>query len=307
MSRGTSPLVCYGSAADLSTWSQQGTCAVASGIADPFGGTGAYSLTDNDGGAFEYRYTTWTESAGGTPLVAVFAKDDNGSGDLGIAIYDQTATTMRHWVTYSFFGNAYTGHLVESGSGTVYTPISVGSNWFLILLGAASCVAGNVHQLQLRPGAGAVGATVTSYFYVRNVVLLDPLDTLKAYREPRDGSEVRQGPSGTEEAWTVGTDYYLSGQMRHIPADVRDFPSLVSGWRGANEAAGINCSVDAMLTQGRDKQTLRFVPDRSAASTYRDSYLVEPMRGEPDYEEGGSLDFTAPLKLRGSSSFAVAL
>lgn len=297
----TLPLIAYGSAEDLSTWSQSGTATVASGITDPFGGTGAYSVQDDAAGAFEYRYKTWTETAGGTVTVGVFAKDDNGTGDLGIGVYDQTAATMRHWVTYSFASNAFTGSSVESGSGTVFTPLTVGGNWFFLMLTASSCVAGNVHQLQLRPGAGSASATVTSYFYVRNVCLFDYMDDVTSFPRPREGSVWAQTPSGTEDAWITGTDEVLRARARWIPAAATESPVFKSGWYGANEIPGVNMGVKALLAAGRAKTSLAWVPSRAACSTYQAGYLVEPLRDGVELEPNG--ERAVALELRGASVF----
>ena len=298
----TLPLIAWGSAEDLSTWSQNGTATVASGITDPFGGTGAYSVQDNDGAGFEYRYKTWVQPTSGTAWAAVFLKDDTGTGDVTLWVYDQTAAATRVIVTYSFASNALTGTTLQSGGGTYPDPISVGGGWFLAILGAASCVAGNTHQLRLLPGSAASNGQNTAYFYVRNVVLLDYLGEATSFPRPRRGSVWAQAASGTEDAWIVGTDEILRGRVRWVPREATTSPVLKSGWDGQNEIVGVNCGVKALLTAGRAKSALTWVPDRSACTTAQSAYLSVPEEADAVELEGNG-DRAMTIELRSTSPF----
>lgn len=295
----TLPLIAYGAAEDVSTWSQNGTCGATGSVADPFGGTGAYDLTDNDGAAFEYRYKEWTETVGGTVTVGVFLKD--ASGDFGLVIRDHTAGAYRHWATYSFSGSVIDAGNTETGAGTIYTPIAVGSGWYLCLLSASSCVAGNVHRLWLLPGNGSTSATGTTSVYVRNVCLFDYADEVTSFARPREGSAWAQAASGTESAWIQGTDEILSARLRWIPKDPTTSPVLKHGWYGANEVAGVNMGAKALLTAGRAKTSLTWVPDRAACSTNQAGYLAEPMTDGVELEPNG--DRAVRIEIRGSSVF----
>jgi hypothetical protein len=304
LARGTRPLLAWGSADDISAYSQSGTAAVTSGVTDPFGGTGAYTVEDNDGAAPEYRFKAITYTWNGTQAGVVMAKQGTATTS-EFDFFDSTAGSNRCGVRLTWSGGVPTAS-VYTGSGSILGTVALGAGWYLILATYDNVVAANANRLRLFGGQATATSTGTTSWYVRNVVLLHPLDEVRAYREPRDGSETRQGPSGTEEAWTLGPDHVLAARMRHIPAaPTSDGPA--SGWAGLNESTGINCGVEAMLAAGRDKQTLRFVPDRSACTTYVDGYLAEPMRGGPEYEENGSLAFASPLVLRGASSYAAAL
>ncbi len=102
---------------------------------------------------------------------------------------------------------------------------------------------------------------------------------MKAYPQPRDGSETLQSPSGVEDAWTVGTDYVLEGAIGWIPQTDSADP-LATGWDGATGFA-------AFLTWARDKNLIRFYPDATDGAASIDCYLVEPARGAPDPEPNG--------------------
>src|SRR5581483_7393698 len=99
------------------------------------------------------------------------------------------------------------------------------------------------------------------------------LDNVNAWDEPRAGSETVQSPSGAEDAWDVGTDYYLAGDITFIPTTDTADP-LATGWDGTT-------GVRAFLAWARDKNLLRFYPDATDATTHIDCYLVEPMQGPP--------------------------
>ena len=94
----------------------------------------------------------------------------------------------------------------------------------------------------------------------------------------------------------MGTDYHLAGDIRWIPDSPTDTPAIVSGWYGDNESTGVNCGVAAMLTAGRDKQSLLWVKDRSDCTTYTSGYLVQPMNGRPDLEGNWRRKFGIELR-----------
>lgn len=95
------------------------------------------------------------------------------------------------------------------------------------------------------------------------------IDNGVATSRPRDGSEQVQAVSGVEDAWTVGTDHYLSFDWRWIPTNLTASPSA-SGW---DDAVGVRTFLEA----ARDKQLFRWIPDATVPATYVVSYLVEPM------------------------------
>lgn len=92
-----------------------------------------------------------------------------------------------------------------------------------------------------------------------DLVLGYPLDDAIAYSLPREGSDWAIAPSGAEDAWIVGTDYFLEGDVRWIPGEPRtDRPA--TGW-DYHAAAGDARGVEAFLAWARQKNTLRYYPD----------------------------------------------
>lgn len=114
------------------------------------------------------------------------------------------------------------------------------------------------------------------------------LDNVSAWSEPRAGSEQVQAPSGIEEAWTVGRDYYLQADLAWIPQTDTASP-LATGWDGAT-------GVRAFLEWAQDKNVFRFYPDANDAATHIDCYLVDPMTGAPAPELDGSRRLTIKMR-----------
>ena len=296
----TLPLVAWGSADDLSAYTSVGTPVVTSGITDPFGGTGAYTIDDNDAGAVEYVYKSITFASSGTVFASVFIKAGT-AGTSTVVLVDNVAAVSRATLSVTWSGGV-PSVAITNGSATIHGTVSVGGGWYLLLFSADSIVAANAHRLRLYGTSTTTSDTGTTSYYVRNAVLLSYLDGATSWPEPRKGSAWAEAPSGTEDAWIVGTNWHLAGTVRHVPDSPTDTPETVSGWYGANESTGVNCGVAALLSAGRDKQALTWVKDRATCSTYVSGYLVEPMQGKPDLEPNWRRTF--PLELRSSSVFA---
>lgn len=101
--------------------------------------------------------------------------------------------------------------------------------------------------------------------YTGTLTIGYPLDNAIAYSKNREGTEYVQSPSGVEDAWVVGTDFMLTGDIRWIPTSASISPSQsgwddVQGWR-------------AFLEDARAKNEFRWYPDRSLAP-YHTCYLV---------------------------------
>jgi hypothetical protein len=94
------------------------------------------------------------------------------------------------------------------------------------------------------------------------------LDNWSSYSKPRDGSEWAQSTSGIEDAWIVGKDYYLEGDIRWIPSTDTTSP-VATGWDGST-------GVRAFLEWAWDKNGFNFYPDKNAGNPIL-SYLVQPI------------------------------
>lgn len=88
--------------------------------------------------------------------------------------------------------------------------------------------------------------------------LPSPLDNVECGSEPRQGSEFVQAPSGVEDAWIVGTDYVLTGDLRWIPQSDSLYYPRATGWDTA--AGGLN-GARAALEWLRRKNSFAWHPD----------------------------------------------
>lgn len=297
----TLPLVAWGSPDDISAYTSVGTPVVTSGVTDPFGGTGAYTIDDNDGVASEYKSRAIVPASASTPLLGVFVKAGTATAT-EFGIFDSTASLQLLTIRLDWSGGVPTASETSVSDAVALTPVAVGNGWYFCSgYSNAPYVVGNSTSLRLFGALQTASATGSTSYYVRNAVLLSYLDGATTWPEPRKGSAWAEAPSGTEDAWIVGTNWHLAGTVRHVPDTPTDTPETVSGWYGANEATGVNCGVAAMLSAGRDKQALRWVKDRATCTTYVDGYLVEPMRGRPELEPNWRRTF--PIELRSSSVY----
>lgn len=116
--------------------------------------------------------------------------------------------------------------------------------------------------------------------FANTLTLAYRLDNVKTGDEPRAGGSREQSPSGVEDAWTVGTDYVLTADMRYL--------AVGTVWDGTT-------GVRSFLSWGRDANVIRFFPD-STSGTYIASYLVEPMSGQGELESDGTRKLTITLR-----------
>jgi len=112
--------------------------------------------------------------------------------------------------------------------------------------------------------------------YGKTLTLGYPLYDVVTDREPREGSEWLQAPSGVEDAWITGRDYVMTCAVRWVPDSTSAVPS-----RSAVAAAPAQADAwQNFLDYCRDKNPFRFCPDAALTTKYVDAcYLVEPMRG----------------------------
>jgi hypothetical protein len=295
MNLGTYPLVAWGTADDLSTYTQVGTGTLTAGQTDPFGGTAAYLLNDTNVGALgdvTYLRTASTVLHGTEVPVEVFLREGTSPYAL-VVLWDATASVAR--VSALLVWNSGAPY-VTLGSGTGLSLVAVGGGWYLLRCLSATIVSGNSHQLWLYATSANGAETGTTYFYVRNVALLDTPSAYRRFARPRDGYAAVVSPSGVRDSWSAGDEWVRMARQSWVPATARDTPVAVSGYAGENELTGVNCGVEAMLRTGWTMGTMRWVPDRADCTTYQDVYLTKPGQGwAPDTEGNGDTAFDLEL------------
>lgn len=296
----TYPIIWWGAADDLSTYTQEGTCVVTGGQVDMFNGTTATQLSDGSGATRGGRYKEYTAAYSGWHVATVCVKQSGTDPTTAVKIENVTLADQST-VTFAWAAGVPTPSYL--GSGAHYAPVALNSGWYAQRL-YVQATAGNTMRLHLYPSSTNVADLTAGYFYVRNVALLDCFGNPVAWEESRPGSLWDQGGSGVEDAWIQGTDYHFSAEIPWVPQIDRDWPVSVSGWNGPLETTGVNCGMAAMLRAGRNREILSLYEDRSTmaggaggAATYGvDSYLVEPMAGAPTLQGDGSRSFRLELR-----------
>lgn len=150
---------------DLSAWAVSGTPIRTGGQADPFGGTNAWLIQDDDAAAFEYIISTGDIAfTDGVRAFGVFCKQ----GSASIQWFRLSGATERHRVRVTWSGGVPTLS-TQSGSGTLFPPVNFGGGWWLCLANANGVLAADTNTIQMGPGSdGAVSDTGTSYFFGAN-------------------------------------------------------------------------------------------------------------------------------------------
>lgn len=120
-----------------------------------------------------------------------------------------------------------------------------------------------------------------------------PLDNVSAGPVPREGSSWVQGASAVEDAWIVGTDSILEGDLRWIPGRDAISPKR-TGWDGLNNDDGVS----AFLTWARDKNTLRYHPNGR-------NLLVSPLLSTDTDANGVANDWTGVVDPGAAATFSM--
>ena len=294
--------ITWGSVDDMTTWTQVNTCPVTGGQIDPYGGLTGYSMADSDVGTVAARYVEYTAALSGWHTLTMCVKPGGASAVSAIEFENITlANSSSADLTFT----AYVPTLSANG-GNVMQPVAIGNGYYVQRI-MQYATAGNTMRITVYPAGQTASDTGGSFFYCRNLTLLDVLDNLVTYTEPREGSAWAQSGSGVEDAWIQGTDYRLDATVQWVPKAERDTPASVSGWGNPLERIGVNCGVQAMLRAGRNKETLTFYYLRTAPSTDygTNAYLVDPMRGAPTLHPNGDRTFTLSLRSASTPFLAV--
>ena len=105
--------------------------------------------------------------------------------------------------------------------------------------------------------------------FAKSIVFELPLFDVVTDREPREGSEWADAPSGVRDAWLVGKDYTMECDVGWIPNTSGTYTPI----SGAD-------SWQDFLDWARAANAFRFIPDEATPGTFiPNCYLVETLRG----------------------------
>ena len=272
------PLISFGAVEDFTTWSKAGTPVVTGGQNDPFGGTNAYLVDDNDAAGLEYIFIsniTLTPSAEGEAISYLFLKAGTAA-KTELLLRDQDTPAARHQINVTWSAGVPTLS-TASGAGTLFPPISCGDGWYFIRFSATGIVTGNRHQPHIFPAGDTPTDTGTVLVYGRSVILFGhPLDDVNAWDDPREGTTHVRSPDGSEDARTAGDDHLLGGAARWIPNLDTPTPYNATGWDGRREHALVNVGWASFLRFGYTSDPFTFTPDQSVAAINTSVILAEP-------------------------------
>lgn len=138
-----------------------GTPVLTAGQADPFGGTGAYLLDDNDAGASEGIQINPAFTGDATKALAAFVRPNTAGVSSSIELRDDTA------------GQTRAGVDVDWNAGVPVTSNAVGlllaepwaGGWYRFLFQAAGVVAANTNRVVLRIGRDNAADVGSAYFF----------------------------------------------------------------------------------------------------------------------------------------------
>jgi len=194
----------------FNTWTDSAgtTPTVTTGQTDPFGGTRACLLEDNDAGADERKQLTVAFAGDSTVSVAWSSRISTGTSSY-LRVQDATAvaTIARIDVTWTA---GVPSLAFGTGSGTLYGPVDLGGGWYQLRANVTGLNTANSNNVQL--GISATAATTGSVFLYEFMAWSDNADPI-AY----DSGITDVWPAG----WTAETAVNLNLPLLHVaPASV---------------------------------------------------------------------------------------
>lgn len=139
------------------SWTNIGTPIITPGQADPFGGTDAILIEDDDGAGPEGKHTTCVFTGDGTKVVEVVLAPGSMAAPR-LAVFDNTAGVARHDVSVTWNGGTTPPTVATvTGSGTIFPSIRLAGGLWKIRITATGVVAANTNQLRVFGGSVATG------------------------------------------------------------------------------------------------------------------------------------------------------
>ena len=289
------PLIAWGLAVDIDAdMSNVNAVGVTTGVADPFGGTDAYTLDDDSGSTIEGKAKAFVATS--TRIwFDVFIKQGTAAIST-VDIYDDDASILRARFALTWSGLTIA---VTNGAGLTLPVISLGDGWYFFRGRADGIVAGSIHHIRIN-GSTASGTGSTTY-YLRKAVLFDFPDAPMSFPLKREGSRKRQLRSGLWSTWDVGDEFIYKSRVRFIPKDPTATPYAVSGWDGDGPAIGVNTGVERLLVDnGAADDSLVIALDRAICAVNKSAVLI-PVDESVSIEQNGMRAF--PLTLSAVTPF----
>lgn len=154
---------------NIGNWTSfNGTPVRTGGQPDPFGGTNAYLIEDDDGAAVEGWQDTVAFTGDGEKCCAVFLRADTAAQS-AFGIWDATAGVWRHLVRVTWTAGVPTLSTEPGqGSGTLDPPEYWGAGLWRLPVSATAVVAANTNRIVVLPAGATAAATGRVYLFGAN-------------------------------------------------------------------------------------------------------------------------------------------
>lgn len=152
---------------NFGAWTAIGTPILTSGQVDPFGGTAAYLLNDDDAvTVVEGIFQVVTFAGNATKAFSVFLKQGT-SDDSSIEVWDNTALVDRISIKVTWTAGV-PSMAITAGAGTLFPVENWGGGWYRLPFAANGVIAANATRLYLYPTQQTNTDTGTTYFFGAN-------------------------------------------------------------------------------------------------------------------------------------------
>lgn len=147
----------------LEAWTPSGTPVLTAGQADPFGGTRAVLVNDDDGAVVEVIHDVVAFTGDGVKAIGITLKAGTAAVT-EFGIFDETALAWLHRIRATWSGGVPT-LTTTAGSGTLYTPQLIATGFYAALVLVDGVTAANTNGFYLYPAgtSAASTGTVTAY------------------------------------------------------------------------------------------------------------------------------------------------
>ena len=216
-----------------SGWTSSGTPVITTGISDPAGGSGAYRIRDDDGGAAEYKYLAVTFTGNAVKAVSFVVREATmaSSGNQTLVLTDTVAATDRLRLAISAWSSG--SPTVAAEVGTYLGKRYMGNGYWAVYGQSTSVTAANAHRLEIRPAETAAASGSIDAFRVNAYNSTVPSWSTLDASETRNADTLYAPFTARPQAMSVyvkfiqGAPIELTGTLVYIGATGSTDPRLL--------------------------------------------------------------------------------
>jgi len=232
---------------NFGAWTLSGTPIRTAGQADPFGGTAAYVLQDDDAGVLERILQAVTFTGNAEKCASIFMRQGTSLGG-HLGIHDATAAIWRRQVRVTWTAGVPVLSDVL-GAGTSFPSEPWGNGWWRVAFSATGVIAANTNNFYVGPTFEIFGEQGTLFYFGAN-----------AWNAPFPSSY--QGPSvGTRNADAFSWPYPYPPQSLFVYVELVERGTAVEGSADGSRVMAVGATPTAFWMQ-------------AASGKYKMSYLA---------------------------------